>query len=48
MEKCFNKVESRTSFCSAVKPKTEDQRVFCDYLNPVNGTYCKRFVFIIF
>lgn len=42
MEKCFNKYESQESFGSSFKTRIEGQVMFCDFYNPVNGTYCKR------
>ncbi|KAG1714867.1 CXXC-type zinc finger protein 1 [Nymphon striatum] len=41
-EKCFNKYESQTSFGSVYKTRIEGQSMFCDFYNPIQGTYCKR------
>jgi len=42
MERCYNKIESQTSFASRIKTQIEDERMFCDFYNPKEGTYCKR------
>ncbi len=42
MERCYNKFESKTSFASKFKTQIEDSRMFCDYFNPKDQTYCKR------
>jgi len=42
MERCYNKMESQTSFASRFKTQIEDDRMFCDFYNPKEGTYCKR------
>ena len=42
MERCYNKIESQTSFASRFKTQIEDERMFCDFYNPKEGTYCKR------
>jgi COMPASS component SPP1 len=42
MERCYNKMESQTSFASRFKTQIEDERMFCDFYNPKEGTYCKR------
>eukprot|EP00095_Tigriopus_kingsejongensis_P009703 maker-scaffold1466_size39939-snap-gene-0.7 protein:Tk09703 transcript:maker-scaffold1466_size39939-snap-gene-0.7-mRNA-1 annotation:"phd finger and cxxc domain-containing protein cg17446-like" len=42
MEKCYNKIESKTSFASKFKTQIEDHRMFCDFFNPKEQTYCKR------
>ena len=42
MERCYNKIESKTSFASRFKTQIDDERMFCDYYNPKEGTYCKR------
>lgn len=42
MEKCFNKYESQSSFCSVQKTRIDGNNMFCDYYHPVNKTYCKR------
>ena len=42
MERCYNKFESRTSFASKFKTQIEDSRMFCDFYNPKEQTYCKR------
>ena len=34
--------ESQTSFASIAKTNVEGIRIFCDYYNPSNKTYCKR------
>merc|ERR1712029_780130 len=38
----YNKIESQTSFASRFKTQIEDERMFCDFYNPKEGTYCKR------
>ncbi|CAG4931544.1 unnamed protein product [Parnassius apollo] len=42
MEKCFIKYEAQASFGSRHRTRIDGQSMFCDYYNPVNGTYCKR------
>ncbi|KAL4705755.1 hypothetical protein ACJJTC_018354 [Scirpophaga incertulas] len=42
MEKCFVKYEAQASFGSRHRTRIDGQSMFCDYYNPVNGTYCKR------
>ncbi|KAM3962563.1 LOW QUALITY PROTEIN: CXXC-type zinc finger protein 1 [Aphomia sociella] len=42
MEKCFMKYEAQASFGSRHRTRIDGQSTFCDYYNPVNGTYCKR------
>jgi len=42
MERCYNKMESQTSFASKFKTQIDDERMFCDYFNPKDQTYCKR------
>lgn len=42
MERCYNKIESQTSFASRFKTQIDDERMFCDFYNPKEGTYCKR------
>ncbi len=42
MYRCFNKVESRTSFASKFKQQVDDRPLFCDFENKKEGTYCKR------
>ncbi|KAK7595122.1 hypothetical protein V9T40_001555 [Parthenolecanium corni] len=42
MEKCFNKYESQSSFCSVQKTRIDGNNMFCDFYNPTNQTYCKR------
>lgn len=42
MERCYNKIESQTSFASRFKTQIEDERMFCDFYDPKHGTYCKR------
>lgn len=42
MERCYNKIESQTSFASKFKTQIEDDRMFCDYYNQKEQTYCKR------
>ena len=42
MERCYNKIESQTSFASRFKTQIEDERMFCDFYNAKEGTYCKR------
>ena len=42
MERCYNRMESQTSFASRFKTQIEDERMFCDYYNSKEGTYCKR------
>ena len=42
MERCYNKIESQTSFASRFKTQIEDERMFCDFYNSKEGTYCKR------
>jgi len=42
MERCYNKFESKTSFASKFKTQIDDERMFCDYFNPKDATFCKR------
>lgn len=42
MEKCFNKYESQASFGSNFKTRIDGNRMFCDFYNSTNRTYCKR------
>ncbi len=35
-------MESKTSFASKYKTQIDDARMFCDYYNPKEETYCKR------
>lgn len=42
MEKCFNKYESQSSFCSVQKTRIDGNNMFCDFYNSANQTYCKR------
>ncbi|XP_050354170.1 CXXC-type zinc finger protein 1-like isoform X2 [Nymphalis io] len=42
MEKCFIKYEAQASFGSRHRTRIDGQSMFCDYYNPINGTYCKR------
>ena len=42
MERCYNKIESQTSFASKYKTQIEDHRMFCDYFNRKEQSYCKR------
>ncbi|KPI92438.1 PREDICTED: CXXC-type zinc finger protein 1 [Papilio xuthus] len=42
MEKCFVKYEAQASFGSRHRTRIDGQSMFCDYYNPLNGTYCKR------
>jgi COMPASS component SPP1 len=42
MEKCFNKIESQTSFGSIYKTRIEGESMFCDFYSPHQKTYCKR------
>lgn len=35
-------IESRTSFASRFKTQLESERLFCDYYNPKEQSYCKR------
>ena len=42
MERCYNKFESQTSFASRFKTQIDDDRMFCDYFNPKDQTFCKR------
>ncbi|XP_045776634.1 CXXC-type zinc finger protein 1-like isoform X3 [Maniola jurtina] len=42
MEKCFVKYEAQASFGSRHRTRIDGQSMFCDYYNPINGTYCKR------
>ena len=42
MERCYNKVEGQTSFASRFKTQIDDERMFCDFYNSKEGTYCKR------
>ena len=42
MERCYNKIESQTSFASRFKTQIDDERMFCDFYNSKEGTYCKR------
>ena len=43
MERCYNKIEAQTSFASKFKSLLEDDtRLFCDFHNAKEGTFCKR------
>lgn len=43
LERCFNKYESQASFGGIFKTRIEGGiSMFCDFFNPINGTYCKR------
>ena len=42
MERCYNKIESQTSFASRYKTQIEEERMFCDYYNRKEQSYCKR------
>ncbi|XP_040566554.1 CXXC-type zinc finger protein 1 [Lepeophtheirus salmonis] len=42
MERCYNRFESQTSFASKFKTQIFDRRMFCDYYNPKEESYCKR------
>ena len=42
MERCYNKIESQTSFASRYKTQIDDVRMFCDFYNRKEQTYCKR------
>ena len=35
-------MESKTSFASKYKTQIDDARMFCDFYNPKEDTYCKR------
>lgn len=35
-------MESQTSFASRFKTSIDDARMFCDFYNPKDETYCKR------
>jgi COMPASS component SPP1 len=35
-------MESKTSFASKYKTQIDDARMFCDFYNPKEETYCKR------
>ena len=39
MERCYNKMESQTSFASRFKTQIEDDRMFCDFYNPKEGKF---------
>lgn len=48
MERCFNKIESASTYVSSIEPQklsaVINREVFCDFYHPKQGIYCRRYV----
>lgn len=48
MERCFNKIESASTYVSSIEPQSLlaviNREVFCNFYHPKQGIYCRRYV----